>query len=125
MNAHFESIPGLGTLTTRGFTGSDLQDLRRHAHRPLHFELLLFGTADEVSADLLQVAHVAGGQSDANAVNLRGVRLLDASFGGGGLDCGGHFLHRKAADVIRRGVQIMRNAVHSVYRRINMLKINK
>ena len=90
MDAHLKSIPSFGTFTARGLTSGDAQHLGGHADRALHLELLLLGTADKVSADLFEVADVAGGQSDADAVNLRGVSLLNTLFNSSGFHCSSH-----------------------------------
>ena len=89
-DAHLKSIPSFGTFTARGLTSGDAQHLGGHADRALHLELLLLGTADKVSADLFEVADVAGGQSDADAVNLRGVSLLNTLFNSSGFHCSSH-----------------------------------
>merc|ERR1719317_750643 len=54
VDSHLELIPGLGTFSTRSFTGGDTQGLGWHAHRALNLQLLVLGSADQVSADLLQ-----------------------------------------------------------------------
>jgi hypothetical protein len=51
VDSHLVAIPGLGTLTTRGFAGSDLQDLSGKADGTLDAEVLGFGTLDEVGGD--------------------------------------------------------------------------
>lgn len=94
VDAHLKAVPGLGTLTARGLTGGDLQDLGGHADGALDLELLLLGAADEVGADLLQVAHVAGGQGNADTVDLGHIGLLDSSLSSG-LDSGCHFCKQK------------------------------
>lgn len=83
VNAHLKTIPSLGTFTARGLTGGDVEHLGRHADGSLDLELLLLGTTDEVSADLFEVLDVARGEGDANAVNLRGISLLDSLLGSG------------------------------------------
>lgn len=83
MNAHLKAIPSLGTFTARSLTGGDAEHFSRHADRALDLELLLLGTTDEVSADLLEVLDITGGEGDANAVNLRGISLLDSLLSNG------------------------------------------
>ena len=94
VNAHLKAIPSLGTFTARGLTGGDAENLGRHADRALDLELLLLGTTDEVSADLLEVLDVARGESNANAVNLRGISLLNSLLGSG-FHNSGHLKIRK------------------------------
>jgi hypothetical protein len=69
VDPHLESIPGLGTFTTRCFSGSDSQSLGRHAHRSFHFQILFLGASDQVRTNLLQRLHVAAGERDSNSVN--------------------------------------------------------
>lgn len=66
---HLEAIPGLGTLSARGFAGGDPQGLGGHADRTFHFQILLLGSLDEVGAHLLQGLDVPGGQGDADPMN--------------------------------------------------------
>merc|ERR1719203_27248 len=54
VDSHLEFVPGLGTLSTRGLTGGDTQGLGWHAHRSLNLQLLVLGSTDQVSTDLLQ-----------------------------------------------------------------------
>lgn len=69
VDAHLEAIPGLGTVTARGLTGGDTENLGGETDGTLDLELLVLGTLDEISADLLQVLDVAGGQGDADTVD--------------------------------------------------------
>jgi hypothetical protein len=68
-SSYLESIPSLGTLTARGLPGGDSEGLGRHAHGPLHFELLVLGTPDQLGADLFEALDILGGQGDTNAVD--------------------------------------------------------
>lgn len=43
---HLEAIPCVGTLSTGGLPGGDVQDLCGDAHRALHLQLLVLGTTD-------------------------------------------------------------------------------
>ena len=79
VNAHLESIPGLGTFTARGLPGGDTQGLGGHADGALDLEVLLLGAADELAADLLQGLDVPGGEGDADA--------MDGTLVAGGLGC--------------------------------------
>jgi len=82
VDAHLETIPGLGTLTTRSPAGGDAKSLGGHTDRTTDGELLSLGAVDKIGTDLLKVAHVPGGKGDADGVhgNLLSGGLLD---GGG------------------------------------------
>merc|ERR1719211_935895 len=69
VDPHLELVPGLTTLSARSLTGGDPQGLGGHPDGSLHLQLLILGSLDEVTADLLQRLHVAGGQSDPDAVD--------------------------------------------------------
>ena len=69
VDRHFVCIPSLGSFTTRGLAGSDLQVLGRHANRTLDLELLFLGALDQISRNLLEVLHIAGSECDADAVD--------------------------------------------------------
>lgn len=70
MDAHLVCVPGLGSLTVRGLTGGDLKDLGGETDGALDAELLVLGTVDELLADLLERLDVAGGEGDADLVDL-------------------------------------------------------
>lgn len=70
MDTHLVGVPGLGTLTVRGLTGGDLEDLGGETDGALDAELLVLGTVDELLADLLERLDVAGGEGDADLVDL-------------------------------------------------------
>jgi hypothetical protein len=70
VDAHLEAIPSLGTLTARGLARSDGQTLGRQADRALGAEVLVLGTVDDLSADLLEDLNLAGGQGDSDLVAL-------------------------------------------------------
>lgn len=70
MDAHLKGVPGLGTLTVGGLTGGDLEDLGGETDGALDAELLVLGTVDELLADLLEALDVAGGEGDADLVDL-------------------------------------------------------
>jgi len=59
VDPHLELVPGFGTLSTRGLTGGDTQGLGWHAHRSLHLQLLVLGSTDQVSTDLLQRLYIS------------------------------------------------------------------
>jgi hypothetical protein len=70
VDAHLVGVPGLGTLTVRCLTGGDLKDLGGETDGALDAELLVLGTVDELLADLLERLDVAGGEGDADLVDL-------------------------------------------------------
>lgn len=75
VDAHFEAIPSVGTLSGRSLTGGDSQLLGRHANRSTDVKLLVEGGLLQVGADLFKVLDVAAGKGDADAVDngvLRG-----------------------------------------------------
>ena len=80
VDAHFETIPGVGTFTTRRLTGGDLEGLGGEANGPTDLESLIFGARNDVIADLLQVLNVAASKSDANAVEAGGFSAFVSSF---------------------------------------------
>ena len=78
VDPHLELVPGLTTLSAGSLTGGDPQGLSGHPNGPLHLQLLVFGSLDQVAADLLQGLNIAGGQSDPDAMNR--CVLLNSSF---------------------------------------------
>ena len=70
MDAQLVHVPGLGTLTARGLAGGDLQVLGGKADRALDAEVLGLGAVDELLADLLEGLDLAGGEGDADLVDL-------------------------------------------------------
>lgn len=77
VDAHLVGVPGLGTLTARSLTGGDLQVLGGQTDGALDAELLVLGTVDELLADLLEGRDLAGGEGDADLVDLGLLALLD------------------------------------------------
>jgi len=69
VDPHLELVPGLTTLSARSLTGGDPQGLGGHPHGSLHLQLLVFGSLDQITADLLQRLHITGGQSDPDTVD--------------------------------------------------------
>ena len=49
VDAHLESIPGLGTLSARSLPGGDAKDLGRHADGALDLQLLLLGSPVDIN----------------------------------------------------------------------------
>ena len=74
---HLVGVPGLGALTARGLAGGDLQVLGGHADGALDAEVLGLGAVDELLADLLEGRDLAGGEGDADLVDLGLLALLD------------------------------------------------
>ena len=50
VDSHLEAIPSVGTLTARGLTGGDAQDLGGHASGSLDLDALILSSTDEISA---------------------------------------------------------------------------
>lgn len=69
VDAHFESIPSVGTFSRRSLTGGDAQTLGGHTDRSGHVQFLVGGALLEVGTHLFQVGDIAGSQRDANTVN--------------------------------------------------------
>lgn len=68
VDAHLEAIPGLGSLSAWGLAGGDAEHLGRHADWALDNKVLVLGSVDELSADLLKRLNVLGGQGQTDAV---------------------------------------------------------
>merc|ERR1711872_65125 len=82
VDAHLESIPSLGSFTTRRFTRGDPQRFGRHSHRPLNLQILILGALDQIGADLFETLDVPGRERDSDAMDgglLAGTGL--SSFG--------------------------------------------
>ena len=88
---HLVHVPGLGALTARGLAGGDLQVLGGHADGALDAEVLGLGAVDELLADLLEGRDLAGGEGDADLVDLGHLALLDLLGIVGGHVCGSFF----------------------------------
>ena len=69
MDPHLELVPSLGTLSARSLTGGDTEGLGGHPDGSLNLELLILGSPDEVTTDLLQRLNIARGQSDSDTVD--------------------------------------------------------
>ena len=104
VDAHLETIPRVGTLTARGLAGGDPELLGREADRALDLEVLVLGSALEISAHctagagvlisrvlgyvgilrraltLLKVLHVESGEGDADLVDLLPLLLHASGF---------------------------------------------
>lgn len=76
MDPHLEGVPSLRTLTARGLSGGNLQDLGGEADGALDAQVLALRAVDQLSADLLEGLHLAGGEGDTDLVDLGGVAGL-------------------------------------------------
>ena len=84
VDAHLESIPGLGTFTTGCLSGSDLEGLGWETDGALNTKLLALGALDELLADLLKGLNFARSQGDADLVSfLYGRATISKAWGGG------------------------------------------
>lgn len=70
VDAHLELVPGLGTLTVGGLTGGDVQGLGGQTDGALDLQGLGASTVDQLLADLLEGGNLAGGEGDADLVDL-------------------------------------------------------
>lgn len=70
VDAHLVAVPGLGTLTTRGLAGGDLEGLGGQTDGALDAQVLALGALDQLGADLLEGLDLAGGQGDPDLVGL-------------------------------------------------------
>lgn len=70
VDAHLVAVPGLGTLTTGGLAGGDLEGLGGQTDGALDAQVLALGALDQLGADLLEGLDLAGGQGDADLVGL-------------------------------------------------------
>lgn len=75
VDSHLKGVPGLGTLTARGLAGGDLEVLGGKTDGALDAEVLGLGAVDELGADLLKGLDLAGGEGDADLVDLGGLAL--------------------------------------------------
>jgi hypothetical protein len=70
VDAHLELVPGLRTLTVGGLTGGDVQGLGGQTDGTLDLQGLGASTVDQLLADLLEGGDLAGGEGDADLVDL-------------------------------------------------------
>ncbi len=87
VDAHFVLVPGLSTVSGWCLTSNDAEDLGWKANRAGNAKVLLEGRLLKFSADLFQVLHVLGGQSDADTVELAGLRFQGLRFSKRGSHC--------------------------------------
>ena len=69
VNAHFEPVPSLGTLTARTLSRGDPQNLGRNADRALGLVALVLGSGDDFSAGALQRFHFFASQGHSKERN--------------------------------------------------------
>ena len=69
VDAHFETIPGVGTFSTGGLSGGDTKDLGGHANGSTDVKFLIESPLLEIGTDLFKVGDVAGSQGDSDAVD--------------------------------------------------------
>jgi len=69
VDSHLEAIPRLGTLTTGSFPGGDTESLGWHSHWPLHLQLLVLGTTDQISANLFEALDITACQRNTDSMN--------------------------------------------------------
>jgi len=72
VESHLEGVPGLGTLTTGGLSGGDLESLGWETDGALDTEILALGALNELLADLLEGSDLSAGQGDADLVSFLG-----------------------------------------------------
>ncbi len=70
MNSHLEGVPSLGTFTTGGLSGGDLEGLGWQTNRALDAEILSLRTLNELLADLLEGLDLSAGQGNADLVGF-------------------------------------------------------
>lgn len=70
VDPHLVSVPSLGTLTTWRLPGGVSQDLGGESDWTLDVQLLVLGSRDQVSADLLEVLDVSRSEGDSDSVDL-------------------------------------------------------
>jgi len=70
VNLELVAVPGLGTLTARRLTGGDLEDLGGKANGALDTQLLVLCAVDQITAELLEVAHVTASEGDPDFVDF-------------------------------------------------------
>ena len=51
VDSHLQMLPGVGTLSARGLTGRDAEELGGHTHRSRDLDVLAQGHALDISAD--------------------------------------------------------------------------
>jgi hypothetical protein len=69
VDSHLETIEGLGTVTTRGLTGGDTENLGGETNGTLDLKLLVLSTLDEITGNLFEVLDVTRSQSDTDTMD--------------------------------------------------------
>ena len=81
VDSHFETIPGVGTVTTRGTSGSDSEALGGHAVGTLGLEAGVLGAGNDLRASLFEGLDESGGKSHSDLANfLEGLLTLGLIF---------------------------------------------
>jgi len=70
VNSHLKAIPSLGSFTTRGLAGSNLQGFGWQADRALDAQILGLCAVDELLADLLEGLNIAGCEGNADLMGF-------------------------------------------------------
>jgi len=70
VDAHFKAIKGVGSLSTWTFADAQTQLLCGQSYWTCYMKVLILGTLDEISADLLQGLDIATGEGDSDAVKF-------------------------------------------------------
>jgi hypothetical protein len=70
VDAELVRVPSLGTFTTRGLSGGDLEVLGGETDRSLDGKTLAAGALDQFGADLLKRLDLSAGQGNSDAVAL-------------------------------------------------------
>nr|ACU14611.1 unknown [Glycine max] len=65
-----KSVSCVGAFTTGGFSGGDVKNFSWHPNRSLHPEMLVLGTTNQVSTNLLEILDVLRGKGDSNLMDL-------------------------------------------------------
>ena len=70
VDSHFKAIPGVGTVTTRGTSGSDSEALGGHAVGSLGLEVGVLGAGDDLRAGLFEGLDESGGESHSDLAHF-------------------------------------------------------
>lgn len=117
MDSHLVGVPGLGTLTTRGLAGGDLEVLGGETDGALDAEVLRLCAVDELGADLLEGLDLARGKSDADLVDLGSIGLagllgvLERHFGDGLVLSRGISECRKVSPAVTRQSHLVKRRI--------------
>lgn len=76
VDSHLVGVPSLGSLSVRGLSGGNLENLGRESDRSLHAQFLALCSVDQVGTDFFQVLDVSRGQGDSDSVDFWGILLV-------------------------------------------------